>query len=87
MATHTSFLAWRIPWTEEPGGLQSIGSQRVRTLLKRLSTSMWHGKVSRSQIQYHCSQTFWSQDLSTSLKIIKAYKELCLCLLKIAIIY
>ena len=31
MATHSSILAWRIPWTEEPGGLQSMG------LLKRLS--------------------------------------------------
>jgi len=29
MATHSSILAWRIPWTEEPGGQQSIGSQRV----------------------------------------------------------
>ena len=29
MATHSSILAWRIPWTKEPGGLQSIGSQRV----------------------------------------------------------
>ena len=29
MATHSSILAWRIPWTEEPGRLQSIGSQRV----------------------------------------------------------
>ena len=29
IATHSSILAWRIPWTEEPGGLQSIGSQRV----------------------------------------------------------
>ena len=29
MATHSSILAWRIPWTEEPGGLPSIGSQRV----------------------------------------------------------
>ena len=29
-ATHSSVLAWRIPWTEEPGGLQSMGSQRVR---------------------------------------------------------
>ena len=29
-ATHSSILAWRIPWTEEPGGLQSVGSQRVR---------------------------------------------------------
>ena len=30
MATHTSILDWRIPWTEEPGGLQSMGSQKVR---------------------------------------------------------
>ena len=30
MAPHFSILAWRIPWTEEPGGLQSVGSQRVR---------------------------------------------------------
>ena len=30
MATHSSILAWRMPWTEEPGGLQSMGLQRVR---------------------------------------------------------
>ena len=30
MATHSSILAWEISWTEEPGGLQSMGSQRVR---------------------------------------------------------
>ena len=30
MATHSSILAWRIPWTEEPGRLQFIGSQRVK---------------------------------------------------------
>ena len=30
MATHSHILAWKIPWTEEPGGLQSMGSQRVR---------------------------------------------------------
>jgi len=30
MALHSSILAWRIPWTEEPGGLQSMGLQRVR---------------------------------------------------------
>ena len=29
MTNHSSILAWRIPWTEEPGGLQSMGSQRV----------------------------------------------------------
>ena len=31
MATHSSILAWRIPWTEEPGGLQSMGSQESDT--------------------------------------------------------
>ena len=30
MAIHSSILAWRLPWTEEPGGLQSMGLQRVR---------------------------------------------------------
>ena len=30
MATHSNILAWEIPWTEEPGGLQSMGSQRIR---------------------------------------------------------
>ena len=38
MATHSSILAWRIPWTEEPGGPQSIGSQRVGPRWKQLST-------------------------------------------------
>ena len=32
MATHSSILAWRIPWREEPGGLQFMGSQRVKQL-------------------------------------------------------
>ena len=31
LATHSSILAWRIPWSEEPGGLRSMGLQRVRT--------------------------------------------------------
>ena len=33
MATLSSILAWRIPWTEEPGGLESMGSQKSRTQL------------------------------------------------------
>ena len=37
MAPHSSILAWRIPWTEEPGGLQSMESQS-RARLKRLGT-------------------------------------------------
>ena len=31
MATYSSILAWRVPWTKEPGGLQSVGSQKDRT--------------------------------------------------------
>ena len=34
MVTHSSILAWRIPWTEEPGRLQSMGSQRVRLFIQ-----------------------------------------------------
>ena len=37
MATHSGILAWRIPWTEEPGGLQSMGSQRVRHSMRGLT--------------------------------------------------
>ena len=37
MATHSSILAWRIPWTEEPGGLHSMGPQS-RTQVNQLST-------------------------------------------------
>ena len=40
MATHSSIRAWKIPWTEKPGGLQSMESQS-RTRLKRLSTYAW----------------------------------------------
>ena len=36
MATHSSILAWRIPWTEEPGRLQSMGLQKVRHYLSDL---------------------------------------------------
>ena len=38
IATHASILAWKIPWTEEPGRLQSVGSQKLDTT-ERLSTS------------------------------------------------
>ena len=41
MATHSSILAWRIPWTEEPGGLQSIGVTKSRTQLSTQHTVDW----------------------------------------------
>ena len=40
MATHSSILSWRIPWTEEPGGLQFMGSQRVDGWLL-LGSEIW----------------------------------------------
>ena len=39
MATHSSILAWRIPWTEEPGGLQSMGWQESGTQLSDYTTA------------------------------------------------
>ena len=53
MAIHSSFLAWRIPWTEEPGGLQSRGSHSW-TWLKWLSSSM---KVTTNHINISWSHT------------------------------
>ena len=38
MVTHSSILAWEIPWTEEPGGLQSLGSQKSWTQLWKQTT-------------------------------------------------
>ena len=53
MATHSSILAWRIPWTEEPGGLQSTGSQRVRHDWRDLA---------RTHTRFNLIQTFiWSK--------------------------
>ena len=49
IAIHSSILAWRIPWTEKPGGLQSTGSQS-RTWLKRLSTHAQRIKSNEWQV-------------------------------------
>ena len=46
MATHFSILAWRIPWTEKPSGLQSIWDAKSQTQLKRLSTHIKHKEIS-----------------------------------------
>ena len=42
MATHSSILAWRIPWTEEPGGLQSMGSQKSQMRFSNTFTFHFH---------------------------------------------
>ena len=48
MATHSSILAWRIPWTEEPGRLQSMGWQRVHTLNTLIVNNMAYSNAYRS---------------------------------------
>ena len=48
MAPNFSILAWKIPWAEEPGGLQSMGSHRVKTRLKWLSSSSSTPQLERS---------------------------------------
>ena len=57
MATHSSILAWEIPWTEEPGGLQSKGLQRVR-----------HDSVTKQQQQIMIKYTLWKDDSCYSVK-------------------
>ena len=49
MATHSSVLAWRIPWTEEPGGLQSMGLQRVGQGLARTTCKEVHQVLGRQK--------------------------------------
>ena len=55
MAPHSSILAWRIPWTEEPGGLQSMGLQRVRHDWRTNTPWMWlvirHLRFNESKIE------------------------------------
>ena len=51
MATHSSLLAWRIPRTEEPGGLQSMGAQRVRQDLATEQHQHWRwGKLLKNAV-------------------------------------
>ena len=63
MATHSSILAWEIPWTEEPGGLQSLGSQRIRhDLVTKQQTPELRLPYSRSE---SLSQVEIREDINT----------------------
>ena len=55
MATHSSILAWRVPWTEEPRGLQSMGSQRV-----------WHNLATNTFLTVHSMDILLSEDVCCS---------------------
>ena len=60
MATHSSILAWEIPWTEKPGRLQSMGSQRVRhnlvTKQQQLNQKLWRWNHQKSAYMWNLIQ-------------------------------
>ena len=55
IATHSSILAWRIPWVEEPGGLQSIGSQKVRLDWSYLAHIVFRNSLAVQWVGHHAS--------------------------------
>ena len=62
MATHSSLLAWRIPWTEEPGGLQSMWVTKSQTQLKQLSThTHTHTHTMNLRKKWQCELCFEKQ--------------------------
>ena len=65
MATHSSILAWRSPWTEEPGRLQSIGLQRVRHDLATKQPPPVQQERNSNPLQYSCLE--YSMDKVRSL--------------------
>ena len=58
MATHSSTLAWKIPWTEEPGRLQSMGSLRVRARLSTFTFTL-HFHALEKEMATHSSVLAW----------------------------
>ena len=58
MAPHSSTLAWKIPWTEEPGGLQSMGSAKNRTRLNDFTFS-FHFHALEKEMATHSSVLAW----------------------------
>ena len=67
MAPHSSTLAWKIPWTEEPGGLPSMGSHRVGHDLSDLAAAA-AVKISLSTISAHIEKSGYTHKISLSTK-------------------
>ena len=67
MATHTSILAWRIPWTEEPGGLQPVGLQRVRHDLSTAQQQHGHIHNATCEIDHQRGAAVYHSELSSVL--------------------
>ena len=67
MASDSSTLSWKIPWTEEPGGLQSTWSQRVRhNLATPLHFSLWDTNTFRNQARVLDVPRYWQGSRATS---------------------
>ena len=91
MATHSSILAWRIPWTEEPSELQSMGLQRIRHnwVTVTIHYSRWQSKITHdlslpmniSKIHLHMEQFSlitnwgWQKDSCTTKTVRKIHLE------------
>ena len=63
MATHSSILAWKIAWTEKPGGLQSMESQRVRIIYNDKEPEKEYIYITKSHLKVtqHCKPTVLQQ--------------------------
>ena len=80
IATHSSILAWRIPWTEEPGGLQSMGSQKLdMTEQVTLTRDLWwpvsqpatHSDFSHTELCVPCVQREYSGPFSINTSLVR----------------
>ena len=58
MATHSSITAWRIPWTEEPGGLQTREGHKKLDMTKQLTFSLYIPNLEK-EMATHCSTLAW----------------------------
>ena len=79
MATHSSILAWKIPWTEEPGGLQSMRPQRVGYDWSRLALMLYSGYCSPRGSPYICIYTL-RRGWGLMKQHFKCFVFLCCCL-------
>ena len=80
MATHSGILAWRIPWTEEPGGLQSMGSQRVGHDLATSLSSLHFPSKEQVAFNFMASVTIHSYFGAKKIKSVTVSTfSLCIC--------
>ena len=85
MATHSSILAWRIPWTEESGELQSMGSQRVSHIWETNTLIMLHRFFFFNKLKV-CGNPEWGKSISAIFPTVFAqFLSLCHILVIIAI--